>query len=623
MQRITIPDAGIGFGNARALSFVGSRYQLTETLMWHRGRHRFRFTFDWEHASDTASMLSAEPITLWSPRQVRQQNPTIPLPSSFATPEDVVQLPLQNFEISVGPGGTPQRGFRADRILDLYRVSASDVWRVGSRLSVNAGVAWSYEPNALNHDLTKPPLLIPILGAGGLHAPRAQRANLSPALGFAWTTTSDGKTVVRGGVGRYFDPDGSNNSTNLGNERRALLPLGTGRLMVTGSNLPYGGGTLEFRQPTSFTGGQLLAILPAIRADLLRSLNPNNRDFSVRNINLTKAGTNLKDPGYHTPSAVHISLGVQRELPGGFVVSADGVWKHFVHTFINGIDYNRWNSVGGAVIPPCTPQQRTDVMAQCSNGSIFFDTTIGRARYKGLLGRVEKRFSRRYQFLASYAFGSYVGTNGTGTATAEMAGGRVFGFNNDDWFENYGPLPTDRRHVLNVSGVVELPWRLQLAFNAAAYSRPPFSVYIANMDFNGDGTTNDLLPGTTVNQFDRGLTRADLERLVNDYNRTYAGRRFGVANMLARQLTMTDDYSFDDNFFSQDLRITRSFRFASWRVRLAVFAEVFNLLNTANLVGFSGNLANPDTFGKPNARFTQVFGSGGPRAFQLGARLSF
>jgi hypothetical protein len=49
----------------------------------------------------------------------------------------------------------------------------------------------------------------------------------------------------------------------------------------------------------------------------------------------------------------------------------------------------------------------------------------------------------------------------------------------------------------------------------------------------------------------------------------------------------------------------------------------FNLLNTANLVQYSGNLSNPAAFGQPGARFTQIFGSGGPRAFQLGARVTF
>jgi hypothetical protein len=40
-------------------------------------------------------------------------------------------------------------------------------------------------------------------------------------------------------------------------------------------------------------------------------------------------------------------------------------------------------------------------------------------------------------------------------------------------------------------------------------------------------------------------------------------------------------------------------------------------------VQYSGNLANPATFGQPTARSDQVFGSGGPRAVQLGARLTF
>ena len=54
-----------------------------------------------------------------------------------------------------------------------------------------------------------------------------------------------------------------------------------------------------------------------------------------------------------------------------------------------------------------------------------------------------------------------------------------------------------------------------------------------------------------------------------------------------------------------------------------MFGEVFNVFNIANLSGFSGNLAEPSTFGQPTNRATQVFGSGGPRAFQVGARLTF
>jgi len=47
------------------------------------------------------------------------------------------------------------------------------------------------------------------------------------------------------------------------------------------------------------------------------------------------------------------------------------------------------------------------------------------------------------------------------------------------------------------------------------------------------------------------------------------------------------------------------------------------VFNVANLVQFSGNLRDSTTFGQPGGRFTQLFGSGGPRAVQLAARIGF
>jgi hypothetical protein len=217
--------------------------------------------------------------------------------------------------------------------------------------------------------------------------------------------------------------------------------------------------------------------------------------------------------------------------------------------------------------------------------------------------------------LASYALGSFKGSNGPGAVDPA-------GFNNDDWFENFGPLPTDIRHVLNISGFVELPWRFQVSFSVSAYSRPPLSAFVSGVDFDGDGTANDLLPGTRVNQFNRALGRDDLARLVERYNLEVAGTPLPNGET-APPLTLPADYAFNDSFFTQDLRLSRTFALSGERVRLILFGEVFNLLNTANLAGFDGNLANPAEFGQPGARSTQVFGSGGPRAFQLGVRFSF
>src|SRR6266568_734525 len=623
--RINMPDAGLVFGTARRLSVIGRRYQLTESLVWQRSNHRPRFGFDWEHAMNSSSNVNQEPaaLNLWSPSQVRDFNATappaarIPLPSSFLILNDILQLPLRSFQTGVGSGETLQRDFRKNRIIDLYRLYAADTWRISPRLTVNYGLAWSYEPNSLNTDLTKPKLLTAILGPNGLNPPATQTTNFSPTFGFAWTVTRDGKTVIRGGAGRYYDPI-SFNSLDLANERQALFPVGMGRRTVTGSAISFQGRALQFTQkPTTFTAADLLTILPGIRADLLRQLNPDNRDFTFRNINLDKIGQNLSDRFYETPYALHFNMGMQRELARDLVLTTDFVWRRFVHTLISDIDYNRFNSAQGPVIPACTQTQKNDLTAVCSLGPITFDNTNGIDEYKGVLVRLEKRFSRRTQFLASYALGSYKGTNG-----AAGPGVVATGFNNNNWFDNYGPLPTDLRHILNLSGIVDLPRRFQLSFSVSAYSRPPFSAYVSNVDFNGDGTSNDLLPGTKVNQFNRGLGKDDLARLVALYNQQFAGKPT-IGGQIAPTLMLPANYSFNDNFFTQDLRLSRTFSLGSERVRLVLLGEVFNLFNAANLVQYSGNLNDPSSFGQPSARSNQVFGSGGPRAFQFGVRLSF
>ena len=624
--RTIVSGAGLTFGQARTVTFEGWRAQLTDDLSLAIGGHQVRFGLTWEHSSIDATLITQEPaqLTLWSPQQVLARNSTIPLPAAFTTVEDVFQLPLRSFQTGVGSDGNLQRGFRATRLLDVIRLYSSDTWRVSPRSTVNFGLSWVYEPNALNYDLSKPALLIPLLGADRLGPPAIRRASVSPLAGWTWMATADGKTLVRTGVGHYVDGTSWVNSIHLVNERRYLMPLGNGRFTVSGANILFEGRPLDFRQPTALTGQQLLNLLPGVRTELEAALRPGNRDFSLRNLNRAKEGSNLADPDYTAPSAIHAGLGVQRELPFGIVASADVVYKRFKHTFLNGIDYNRFYSASGPVIPECTPAQRNDDQAVCSNGPIYFDTTAGRARYRGLLVRVEKRLSAGTQLLASYALGSYSGTNGSATGTVESTGGRATGFNSDNWFENDGPLPSDVRHVLNASGIMMVPWRFEVSFNVAAHSRPPFSPYVLGLDFNRDGTSDDLLPGSRVNQFGHGLDRDDLARLVNAYNRDVANRVFNVGGtpVTAPPIVLPPTYDFNDGFFSADVRVGRSFNLGAAR-RLFLFVEVFNLFNTRNLVDYGSDASNTATFGQPGAGLSQVFGSGGPRAAQAGARVRF
>jgi hypothetical protein len=173
-------------------------------------------------------------------------------------------------------------------------------------------------------------------------------------------------------------------------------------------------------------------------------------------------------------------------------------------------------------------------------------------------------------------------------------------------------------HLLNVAGVLRLPLSLDQGFSFSFASASPFTAFLGSIDFNGDGTTGDLLPGTTVNAFNRGFNRQDLARLVADFNQEYAGS-IDARGTPIPHVTLPARYALGDNYHSLDIRISRSIPITR-HSRATLLIEVFNVYNAANLSGFAGDLTSPATFGQPVSRATQVFGSGGPRSIQLGAR---
>src|SRR5262249_59288688 len=68
-------------------------------------------------------------------------------------------------------------------------------------------------------------------------------------------------------------------------------------------------------------------------------------------------------------------------------------------------------------------------------------------RYTALHVKVDKRFSSRYQFTASYALSKFTGFNGFGNGLVSL----------DDHFAGEGYQSSDRRHRFTFSGILELP----------------------------------------------------------------------------------------------------------------------------------------------------------------------
>jgi hypothetical protein len=397
---------------------------------------------------------------------------------------------------------------------------------------LNYGVGWNLD-RYKNYDLGKPDLLAPILGADGLGPTRKQWKNFSPAMGLAWAPLDDGKTVIHAGAGLFYDF--SFLQQIIDSERALLGKPGLGRQTIGGSSIgnplldvsgvPVGTPLNFTGSPTLFTGSDLMAILPAVRTGLVRNLATS--DPAVRAIQITKqasGGLNPVDvPAY---SAQHINLGVQREIVRDLALTADFVYRHFIHGGFGaaGIDLNHNNSIRGPVIPKCTGAQQNDPQAICSTGPINVWQAASNQTYKGLLLRADKRFARGFQMLGSYAYSSNKGTAGTGNTAS---GSGPSGFNLDNWQQNRGPLITDYTHIANVAGVAPMLWSFELGFNFSYSSAPPFSPTVGpattGIDFNGDGTFGDLLPGTTVGAFNRGLGSTDLALLVNRFNLSYGG----------------------------------------------------------------------------------------------------
>ena len=102
------------------------------------------------------------------------------------------------------------------------------------------------------------------------------------------------------------------------------------------------------------------------------------------------------------------------------------------------------------------------------------------------------------------------------------------------------------------------------------------------------------------------MGKGDLRRLVDEFNRTYTGKQDPHGTDIP-PITLPSKFEFGDAFLTQDLRMSRNFS-SGERWRMTLIGEVFNVFNTANLSGRSGDLFSAG-FGRPTSRVTQVFGS--------------
>lgn len=444
---------------------------------------------------------------------------------------------------------------------------------------------------------------------------------------------------------------------------------------------------LNFSTPQNFSAQDMITNLPSFTSQLIASNPFKGTDLAVRGINIVKTvqGGQGLDAIYDNDSArfpytFQVDVGVQREVKRNLSVSADYVMRRGVGfgAGFSGfdqffVDLNRWNrfsdyttsATSGAVtgttrkpvIPACTGTQGTSPIAQCSLGPINYGLPGILSRYSALQIKVDQRFSHGFQLTGAYSYSHY-------TSLASISNFKNLG-------EGFGPVASNPHQRFTFSGIWSLPkykgdMRLlrgvlndwQLSTIMQMQTGPQASVTLGTLDVDGDGTFVYRLPGTGIASFGNGLDASDIRQLVDKYNSSIPAPKDTPAVLIPKgpqrdavgtvlpYIVLPKDFSTGDSFLTHDLRLTRIFSITE-KIKLNLIAEGFNIFNIANLTGFSGTLngyvrptairnastgvvtitapgRNPDfTFGQPTGRVNAVFGSGGPRAFQLAARISF
>jgi Carboxypeptidase regulatory-like domain len=606
------------------------RFPVSDNVSWQRGNHRVKFGGEWEHFAGTGYWGFFDPARayLLSPEFLQGVGLTktlfgllgIPLPISLGgsplSAADLNKLPVATFLLGIGDRAQPSFHLDNAKTNERFHFYGQDTWKIRPNFTLNFGLGWEYETNVLNYDLPKPAFLAPLYGSD-LSPTRNYYKNFEPAVGFAWSPRKDSKTVIRGGAGIFYD-------TQLGWWRlgeRAVLG-GSGRQFI-GNNAvtqltgPFAGQPFSsaFLNSLAYRYGTFLAQLPALIAQQNAKFPGTGNQPQILLSKQANALGALYPHDFPTTQAQHFNLGVQHAFGNGFLVQSDFVYRHMIHGTPGGffgasVDFNHFNSAAGPVIPKCTAAQSSDPAAQCSNGPINFWWPGATSQYKALLVKVDKRFSHRFQLTASYALQS---SQSIGDVTQNL----------NNFFATYGPdLP---HHNLNISGFVDLPWGFQISLLSAFQSHPPVAPTIGGINNAGtDITSSGYTPFLAL--FGKGYSgftsNSDLRKLVAQYNSTIAGTLTPAGQKYPKIPTL-GDFNLGDVYNSQDLRVSKTFSFRE-RYRLRLIGEGFNIFNTSNVSNVNFNLLSPPgVFGQPNQRVGQTFGSGGPRAFQVAARVTF
>jgi hypothetical protein len=452
-----------------------------------------------------------------------------------------------------------------------------DNWRLRRDLTVSAGLRYEFTSppvDAGDRANVYDPASGSLVAVGSNGIPRAgyrsDRNNFAPRLGLAWTPDADGRTVVRGAYGIYYNQ---------------------------GALAPSEG--LYFSDPYF----HLDFFFPVPGLVNLTLSDPFPSDYPIPS---PQSGFTFQRD-LETPMLQHWSLGVQRQIGESRIVELAYVASRGSN-LITGRDLNQ---------PQPSPVPLNLRPNPAFNDIIVLESN-GRSRYDSLQVRFEQRAGAGLSGVASYTYGR---SRDDASGFFASAGDPNFPQDSFNRAAEYGRSGFDVRHKLSAGFVWEVPVRggdgftgalirdWQLSALATLHSGRPFTVaLLPELDNSNTGRTS------------LGFGANDRPNLVGDPSlddpsperwfdtAAFSMPPFGSFGTAGRNIVDGPGYA-NVNFAAMKyIRL-------GGRARMQGRIEVFNLFNRTNF-----NLPDP-FFGSPT--FGQVLSAQSPRRVQLGLKVLF
>jgi hypothetical protein len=444
--RVTYTGFAIyGANNGSPQDIRENRIQFNDKLSRDFGAHRTFVGVDMSHIAKTG-VFNADSVGVYTFAA------GTPYPFSAANPATFPQQFTQGFTdprrpISLHRDFAPFDFAGIDRSYMNVDVFGQDDWEVRRGLTLNLGAR--YEKQTSSPDSN----------------------NIMPRTGFAWDLNTDGRTVVRGGYGRFYDQlfDNIPNTEDL---------FGiTGNFSIT------------------MTPGGNPGVFPTFPA-VFPSLPPGFSAALGRTVTLDLGA--LDPAARKTPYSDQVTLGVARELRSDLALTAD-------YIYLRGRDLFRTIDLNGpTAFDTTTGATRTVPQADATRpyGSpsrvpgpygiteggfkqirgIFSE---GSSWYQALKFNLTRRFAQRYFYQVSYTFSQAENEQDDFGSAAQGA---------DPFDFLRARASNDVPHILTLNGTYVLPYAVSVSAIAAFKSGLPVDPQ-AGADLNGDGFNTDR-PGT-------------------------------------------------------------------------------------------------------------------------------